>query len=756
MPPPPEPLTEFQRFIASTTNQILPIYGASLFKNVPSSFAPLDMTPVPSDYVIGPGDELRIRVWGQMNFQVNATVDRSGEVFLPQVGPVHVAGTAVSALTEHLRTAIGRVYHNFDIAVDLGKIRAIQIYVSGQARRPGVYTVSSLSTLIDALFASGGPSVQGSMRHISLRRGNAVVTEFDLYSLLVRGDKSADVKLQSGDVIFIPPAGSQVAITGSVRVPAIYELSPNDSLASVVALAGGITSTATEARLSIERVEDHRDRHSIEIAYDAGGLATPMSDGDLIHVFSIVPIYRRTVVLRGNTANPGRSAWHPGMRISDLIPDKEALLTRSYWWKRTQLGLPAPDFEPTPGFDDLRQPAQDVAIKLKSPDAFEVADSQDGIAPQQESTGEHQLSKPDDVERRRLSPEQKAGNASLASAESSLASQVKPSGQHSERLSRVPEIDWDYAVIERLDPETMKTRLIGFDLGAVVLRHDPSQDLNLLSGDVVTVYSGADIRIPIAHQTKTVMLDGEFAHAGFYTVEPGETLRRLVDRAGGLTPDAYLYGSEFTRESTRALQQARIDEYVQTLSLRIQRSNLAVASSAVNPSQDLASGASAQNSEKELLASLLQIRATGRIVLEIKPEDTGTMRLPDIALEDGDRFSIPQVPSNVNVVGAVFNQNSFLYSQSRRAATYLRMAGGPSRDADRSQEFIIRADGEVISRQTEGAWGNSVFNNLVVNPGDTIVIPEKAYKPSAWRGVLDWSQLFSQFALGAAALSVIH
>jgi protein involved in polysaccharide export with SLBB domain len=202
---PPEPLTEFQKFVASTSGQILPIYGASLFSRVPSTFAPLDMTPVPPDYVIGPGDELRIRAWGQVSFQTNVRVDRSGEVFLPQVGPVHVAGMSFSALSEHLRGAVGRVYRNFELTVDVGQIRAIQVYVSGEARRPGVYTVSSLSTLVDALFASGGPAVQGSMRHIQLRRGSAVVADFDLYDLLVRGDKSKDVKLQPGDVIFIPP-----------------------------------------------------------------------------------------------------------------------------------------------------------------------------------------------------------------------------------------------------------------------------------------------------------------------------------------------------------------------------------------------------------------------------------------------------------------------------------------------------------------------------------------------------------------------
>ena len=320
---PPEPPTEFQNFVTSTTGQSLPIYGAKLFGPVPSTFAPLDMAPVPPDYVIGPNDVLRIRVWGQVNFQADVRVDRSGDIFLQQVGPVHVAGLPSSELDGHLRSAIGRVYHNFDLTVDLGQIRAIQVYISGEARRPGVYTVSSLSTLVDALFSSGGPSVQGSLRHIQLRRGSKVITDFDLYNLLIDGDKSKDVKLESGDVIFIPPVGAQAAVTGSVRNPAIYELLDGESLAALLANAGGVSTVASGARISIERIDEHRDRQAMEVADDANGLASGVADGDLVRVYSILPKYQKTVILRGNTANPGRFAWHAGMHVSDLIPDKD-------------------------------------------------------------------------------------------------------------------------------------------------------------------------------------------------------------------------------------------------------------------------------------------------------------------------------------------------------------------------------------------------------------------------------------------------
>jgi protein involved in polysaccharide export with SLBB domain len=753
---PAEPLTEFQKFTASTTGLVLPIFGADLFRRVPSTFAPLNLVPVPTDYVLGPGDVLRIRVWGQVNFQVNLQVDRSGEIFIPQIGPVHVEGLSLADLDAHLRAAIGRVYHNFELTADVGQTRAIQVYVTGAARKPGVYTISALSTLVDALFASGGPSVEGSLRHIQLRRGNATITDFDLYDLLIRGDKSKDPKLLTGDILFIPPVGHQVAIIGSVRSPAVYELRDGDSLGALIAYAGGVSSVAAEARVSIERIEEHRYRAAMEVKYDEQGLATTLADGDLIRVYSVLPAFRNTVTLRGNTANPGRFAWRQGMRLSDLLPDKESLLTRNYWWKRAQLGLPGSEFEPEQSLADLRQPSDShaQAIDLSASQAG-VQGSQNGSAQQQTEAAK---TEPGDAtgSSRGQNPtaEQRTGGSSLAAAQSSQTARSYAQEKHYEVKLLAPEIDWDYAVIERLDPETLKTSLISFDLGKLVLKHDASQDLELQAGDVVTIFSEADIRVPVAEQTKLVRLDGEFAHAGVYSIQPGETLRQLVQRAGGLTPNAYLYGSEFTRVSTQAIQQARIDEYVQSLSLRTQRAALQVAASA--SAQAVASGSAAQSSEQNLLNSLKQIRATGRIVLSLRPDSSGVASIPDIPLEDGDRFVVPNLPQTVNVVGAVYNQNSFLFKAGSRAETFMHLAGGANKDADRKHEFIIRADGEVVARDlNKGLWGNE-FEDLHIYPGDTIVVPEKTFKPSALYGIMNWSQIFSQLALGAVSLSVVQ
>jgi protein involved in polysaccharide export with SLBB domain len=715
---PADPPTEFQEFVAATTGQMLPIYGVSLFRNVPSTFSPSDLAPVSSDYVIGPEDEIRVRIWGQVVYSGNLRVDRSGNIYLPQAGTVHVAGLEFSALDQHLRSAIARMYRNFDLSVDIGRIRSMQIYVTGQARRPGVYTVSSLSSLVDALFASGGPSPQGSLRHIELKRDGKKIADFDLYALLIHGDKSKDIRLLPEDVLYIPAAGSQVALTGSIRNPGIYEVHAGETIGDLIETAGKTTALSSSARISLERVGGDQHRQAMEFPLDASGLGAPLADGDILRIYPIVPAYRQTVTLRGNVANPGRFSLRPGMRLSDLIPDRDSLVSRDYWWKRSQLGLPVPEFEPA--IPTVMTPNGQRAFAAGATDA---------------------------------------GQTSVATAGSQPTETLIASGAEQPKRNEVtlsaPEIDWDYAVIERLNAETLKTSLISFDLGRLVLNHDASQDIELQAGDAITIFSQADIRVPLDKQTKYVDLEGEFVHAGIYSVQRGESLRDLVRRAGGLTSNAYLYGSEFTRESTRALQQQRFDEYVRSMSMEAERGTQALAATSSSSTKDSSDVAASRAAGQELVARLSQIRATGRIVLEFKPRRPSIDDVPEISLENGDRFLVPFAPSTVNVVGAVNDQSSFLYQRGGSTARYLRLAGGTNRNADWRRSFVIRADGSVVGRTSlNGYWGNG-FEQLRLNPGDTIVVPEKTLRPTALRQFMDWSQIFSQLALGAAAINVL-
>ena len=314
------------------------------------------------------------------------------------------------------------------------------------------------------------------------------------------------------------------------------------------------------------------------------------------------------------------------------------------------------------------------------------------------------------------------------------------------------ETDWNYAVIERLDTATMATSLIPFDLGKLVLGHDASQNLELQPGDIVTVFSQDDIHQPMDRQTKYVRLEGEFVHAGVYSVLPGETLRSLVARAGGLTGRAYLYGAEFTRKSTQEIEQRRLNEYVDRLEHQLERSSIGVAG-AVNGAGQQGRIASVNDA---LIARLRQMRATGRVVLNLGPYSSGVNQLPELPLEDGDRLVVPSMPATVQVIGAVYNQNAFLYRERARVGDYLHLAGGTSREADRGRAFILRADGSVTPRETgQSIFASSGFDKLRLYPGDSIIVPEKSVRPSALSQIMGWSQFASGMSLSALAANAL-
>lgn len=740
-----EPPNEFQRFVKASTGRTLPIYGASLFNQVPSTFAPVDNIPVTPDYTIGPGDQIDLRVWGQVNFSQRLTVDRSGDIFIPQVGRINVSGLPYSRLQEAIRSGICRVFTNFDLNVNMAQLRSIQIFVAGQARQPGTYTVSSLSSLVNALFAAGGPSSHGSMRIIQLKRGGTVVASFDLYDLLLSGDKSKDVFLQPGDVIFIPSAGPRVAICGSVGSAAIYELKPNTSLGDVLTYAGGLSPVAAGQRAILERVSERQALRSETIQLTSRGLATVLQDGDIVRLLPVVPRFEQTVTLRGNVADPVRLPWHEGMRVSDLIPEKEALLTRDYFKERNRL---------QPEDDDLDTDAN----KPKGKSDFADTDTDTG-----RDRSKSLSSNSDDItdfrkvalgykeESRDTSSDNSLGSA--VSDEKTLT--IRHFTPKNDVQPSAPDINWNYAAIERLDSEKLTTSLVPFNLGKAVIEHDSSADLLLKPGDVVNIFSKADIQTPRAQQTSYVRLEGEVKMAGVYSIHPGEGLRQLLTRAGGLTPNAYLYGAQFTRESTQKEQQKRYQAFVDQLERDVNQSASTLAGRVISPQQDQALQASLA-SQRTLVDRLRKTTASGRIVLDVQPGSSSLGAVPDIPLENGDRLFIPSVPSTVNVVGTVYNQSTFLYGDGLRLGDYLKDAGGPTRYADKSHMFVIRADGSVIARDTRSGLFSASFDGLRMYPGDTLVVPTNVTKTTRLRGFLDWSQVISNFGIGAAAINVLR
>ena len=674
LPEVPEVPGEFERFVSASVGKALPVYGHNLFVGVPNTFSPLDNIPVAGDYLIGPGDELMVRGWGVVDFDMAVVVDRNGAIYLPRVGSVNVAGVRYHALQGYLKNAIGKVLRNFELSVTLGKLRSIQVFVVGQAKRPGAYTVSSLSTLVNTLFASGGPSAKGSLRHIQVKRNGAVVTELDMYDFLLKGDKTRDIPLQPGDVIYIPPVGPMAAIAGSVNNPAIYELKKDgDTLAELIEMSGGLSSLAEGDKVRVERIDGRKMRKVDEFVLGKVGLGRMLKDGDLVQVQSISGQFGNAVTLRGNVASPGRYPWKDGMRVSDLIPSMDALIVPEYWAGHNK--------------------------------AYRVE----------------------------------------AESENELRVQVKRNQN---------EINWDYALVERLNKDQMTTALLPFNLGKAIGGQDAENNLLLQPGDLVTIFSQNDIQVPSSKRSAYVRLEGEFNRAGVYKALPGETLRQLVTRVGGLTPQAYLFGGELTRESTRQSQQRRLDEIVDRLEVDVQRAASESAAAALSK-EDVAASQAQMVSQKAMIAKMRQVKATGRIVMDL-PEEPQIKDIPDIVLEDGDRIYVPTPNSTVSVMGAVYNQNAFVYRRGYGIDDYLDKAGGATRDGDEDDIYLVRADGVVFSSRQGGSMFGGGFGSREALPGDTIVVPEKLEKYNLTKDFKDWTQIFYQFAVGVASLKAIR
>lgn len=683
--PKSQALSQFQVFVQQATGKALPIYGESLFSQ-PEAYRVESSGPAPADYVLGPGDEVQLQVWGGADFVGTLTVDRNGQVQIPRVGPATVAGVRFGELNQVLRAQIGKMFTNFEVNASMGKLRSMQVYVVGQARQPGSYTLPSLSTLANALFASGGPNPQGSMRNIQLKRKGKVVSTLDLYAFIHDGDKTHDSALQPGDVIVIPPAGPRVAITGALDQAAIYELKPQGetSLGEILRLGGGASVLANTQKALIETVTPGATppRQVQDLALNAKGLQRPLHDADIVTLLGISPAFGNAVTLQGNVAAPLRYQWFPGMRIKDLIPEENALITSDYYQRKNLL--------------------------VQS------------IAP---------------------TSAQKAGHH--------IEERVR---------SMVDQINWDYAVIERLDKTQLRTQLIPFHLGRAVLQGDTSQNLELQPGDVVTIMSQKDLKLPEARQTRLVRIEGEVAAPGLYEVQPGETLPQLIRRIGGVTPQAYIFGTEFERVSVRERQQENLDMLIRRLEGQQQSQILFLLAN--RNASDAAGSAALIEQQRHMaerqLQAMRRLRSNGRITLELNPEQALLDTLPQLALEDGDRIVIPNMPSFISAVGAIHNENVFIYKAGRTVSDVIKVAG-LREEADADEMFVLRADGSIIGKSSTSFFGN--IGSVRLMPGDTVVVPEKLDRESTRNFVMrqfkDVTQILSQFGLGVAAIKAI-
>jgi protein involved in polysaccharide export with SLBB domain len=721
--PKPQAPNQFQRFIQESTGRMLPHFGANLFDN-PMAYAADTAAPAPAEYVLGPGDEVRIQVWGSVDFTGNQTLDRNGQIHLPKIGTINLKGVQVKNLEATLRQQVAVVFNNVQVNASLGKLRGITVYVVGHAQRPGTYNLGGLSTLINAVFASGGPSSTGSMRVIELKRGDRTVSTLDLYDFIALGDKSKDVALLPGDVISIAPALGRVALTGATDHAAIYEIKPNATVKDILALGGGLPTLANNHNALLERIDAApiaARRQVQDLPLNTQGLNHILRDGDLLTLLPVSPAFANAVTLRGAVAQARRHAWFNGMRVSDLIPNREALVTADF-------------------YKNLNQQVQNSITALRS----------QGFTADQIGALERAKQLPQDI--------------ALATETITGKQPIKPNSTDALRGAK-DVINWDYAVIQRFNKAELKTDLIPFNLAKAVLQKDPVHNLVLLPDDVVTVMNSADLQLPVQRQTRLVRLEGEVVSPGVYQAMPGETLPALIKRAGGLTPEAYLFGAEFTRESVRKIQQENLEQLVKRLESQTQSAS---ATLVANLSADRA--AQAQVLQQQQINRLRTLKSQGRVSLALSPPkneapghgtssaQTLTQLLPPIPLEDGDALVVPSMPSFVAAVGSVNNENAIVYRRGKTVGQLIKSAG-LTEEANVKQAFLLRADGSILSSKSGDGWFSD-FESTWLYPGDTLVVPAKVDRESNYsfivRGLRDWTQIFSGLGIGAAAIRTLR
>ena len=605
-------------------------YGYAMFATNVSTFAPVDDIPVGPDYVLGPGDDLTINVWGAVDSTLIRTVDRNGRIVLPKVGDLRIWGLTFSQADRLIRDELSRYFRGFQTSVTMGRLRTVSVHVVGEVCQPGVYTLSSLATVTNALYSAGGPTKLGSLREVRLLRSNVQVARIDLYDFLQRGDRARDYRLESGDTIFVPTVGDVVAVAGEVKRPAIYEVQTGTRLADVVTLAGGITPTSYLKRVQIVRALPNAERATLDVDLTAHYLkgdeaSNPLVNaGDLVLIHPADPRVYNIVKVDGAVRYPGAYELKPLMRISQLLP-ADKLLPEAY--------------------------TERIEVARRRPD---------------------------------------------------LTMEVLP-------------VD-------------LKKAWAG----------DRDQDLLLRPLDEVTVRTELKA-------ARTIVLGGQVLRPGVYTIADGEKLSSVLARAGGFTDRAFLKGAAFTRASLRRIEQEQLDAFMKTQEQRM----LASASTMIvgAEKEEVAAQQQALQARREALRLLASKVVVGRMVVRLDPPDKLKGTENDITLIDGDTLSVPEPPDSVLVIGAVRTSTSVQHKDGAGVDYYINRVGGYSKEADKKEAHIVKADGSAIA---------SFTNIRTVEAGDTVIVPPKEEeKIRTLPTVRDIAQTIGAALIGIAALAVL-
>ncbi|HQI29023.1 MAG TPA: SLBB domain-containing protein, partial [Sedimentisphaerales bacterium] len=615
---------------------------------------------------------------------------------------------------------------------------------------PGTYTVSSLSTAINALFAAGGPSRNGTLRKIRLSRSGQEPISLDLYNLLMGGDKSQDVRLQDGDTIFIPLIGPVVGVAGNVKRPAIYEMVGPMTLHQVLDLAGGVTFSGWLQRVQVERVHNHERQIVVDfdlsqeevIGQPSDPGAMVLQDGDIVKVFAVPARQERIIRLEGHVVRAGKREWKPAMRLSDVLTSYDVLMPQPNTECAQIERLVPPDLHPAVipfNLGKLLAGDKSQDLELLQYDTIRVFRWDERISRRVTISG--MVFDPNTY---RLVPNMRVSDLVDTAG-----------GLHKNAYVRTAEI-----TRRHISQEGMATEKIDIDLEKA-LAGDPEHNVLLRDYDYVVVRP-----IPDLVFDANAVIEGEVRFPGRYPIRKGETLSSLIERAGGYTDQAYLKGAVFTRQSARAIQRRRLDDLIR----QIEESMLSSSQEQMSASLDADSAKIEQavlETKKALLARLRAAEITGRVVVRLSALEEFKGSSYDMELEDGDKLTVPQVSGVVHIVGEVFNPTSLLYEENGTVSYYLGRVGGMTKEADKKQVSVIKADGTVVSMEQgnrgkllfwdsqSNSWFFGGFLSHRMEPGDTIVVPRKVDKYLNLRLTKDITQIIFQIAVAAGVVFAI-
>jgi protein involved in polysaccharide export with SLBB domain len=689
-------------------------FGYDLFDQRVSTFAPVTNIPVPADYVVGPGDELDVQLYGTQNRNLVLIVGRDGRVQFPELGPVNVGGQTFNAVKSSLEAQVARQMIGVRASVTMGDTRSIRVFVLGEAQRPGSYTISGLGTISSALFAAGGVRPVGSLRNIELKRQGTLVRRLDLYDMLIRGDTTDDAKLLPGDVIFIPPVGPTIGVEGEVRRPAIYETRSETTVEQVVALAGGLAPEADTANAALTRIDSAQHRVVLRVDVSGAGAKSELiRNGDLLRVSRLRPTLDAGVLVEGYVYSTGAFAYHPGMRLSDAIhsvddlkPDADIhyVLIRRELSPDRRIVVRSADLEAA-----LKAPGSAADLPLMARDrimVFDLQSSRDRVIHPllEELKLQSNIQRPEEVVR--IDGRAKVPGDYPLEVGMTVRDLVRAGGSLADAAYGGEAELTRYRVV---NGESRQTELIQIDLTAA-MRGDPASNIRLEPFDSLSI---KEVYAWSAHQE--IELRGEVRFPGKYSIKRGETLQSVVLRAGGLSDLAFPDGAVFTRKELREREQTQLD----MLAGRMQNdiAFVALQGAAANQSQ---AGTSLQVGQS-LLTQLRATKAVGRLVINL----SATLGSPagsfaDVMLRDGDQLLVPKYEQEVTVIGEVQTVTSHLYRPGLSRDNYIAQSGGVTRRADTGRIYVVRANGSVVTSEGN-RWYHS--GHVAIKPGDTIVVP---------------------------------